>query len=517
MRIRLLSSFISVLVPCLVICAQASGQNGALTLVAENGNGTTFLEDVGVSYGLPFTASGGVAPYTYSVISGQLPAGETLSATSGQVSGAPATIGNYTFTVQVQDSASSKATLTVMVPVFADPAVVTTSVPAGGVGGMYSTTLMASGGYPSYQGGGFAYSWSITNGALPAGLTLGAATGVISGTPTAAGVYNFTVDVSDGSFDAQQALTLTIGAQAPLQIPGGSGGAQITLPGGTVSTPYSQVLSATNGNPPYTWAVLGGGLPQGLALSSSGTLSGTPSQPGGALFTAKVTDTAGATASAVFTITIAPQTFTITTGSTLPNGIVASDYPAQIVGVTGGIPTLYFPSRQRRVARRPHIIARRTDQRHSHHGRRLQLYGGRDRFQLSRADGPSAVPDHGSGCASRSDPFPNIVGVFAQGGRHRPAFRNRRFGALERGLANPQLFGRFENRCAVARRDGNYSGSKHPRRDRHQSGSKRAESPERNHADFHCRDVHLPQPLRGEQSDHQRIFDREFDAPAALG
>jgi uncharacterized protein (TIGR03437 family) len=132
-----------------------------------------------------------------------------------------------------------------------------------------------------------------------------------------------------------QSFTVTL-SQGPLQIPGGGGATPVTLTGGTVAIPYSQVLPSSNGNPPYSWSVLGGGLPKGLSLSNAGTLSGTPGQAGTVEFTGKVTDTAGASASSVFAITIAPQSLTITTASPLPNGIVGSDYPAQIFTATGG-------------------------------------------------------------------------------------------------------------------------------------------------------------------------------------
>lgn len=127
-----------------------------------------------------------------------------------------------------------------------------------------------------------------------------------------------------------------------LQIPGGGGGKQVALASGTVSTAYSQTLPATGGSPPYSWSLTGGNLPKGLALSASGVVAGTPPQPGISQFTGKVTDTAGASAFSIFTVTIAPQPLTITTGSPLPEGIVGSEYPPQVISATGGNPPYSF-------------------------------------------------------------------------------------------------------------------------------------------------------------------------------
>jgi uncharacterized protein (TIGR03437 family) len=156
------------------------------------------------------------------------------------------------------------------------------------------------------------------------------AAGTCSITASQAGNANYT-----SATPVTQSFTVTA-ASGPLQIPGGGGATPVTITSGTVSIPYSQLLPASNGNPPYSWFVLGGALPKGLSLSSSGTLSGTPAQAGTFEFTGKVTDTSGASASSMFLITIAPQTLTITTVSPLPNGIAGSDYPAQIFTATGG-------------------------------------------------------------------------------------------------------------------------------------------------------------------------------------
>src|SRR5208283_1990034 len=116
----------------------------------------------------------------------------------------------------------------------------------------------------------------------------------------------------------------------------------VIVTGGTVGIPYSQTLQASNGKPPYSWAMIAGALPNGLSLSSSGTLAGTPTLAGSFAFTGQVTDTSGASVSAAFSVTIAPTGLTITTGSTLPNGIVGTPYPSQIITAAGGTPPYTF-------------------------------------------------------------------------------------------------------------------------------------------------------------------------------
>jgi hypothetical protein len=133
------------------------------------------------------TASGGTAPYVWTVSVGTLPAGLTLSA-GGVLSGTPTSSGTSTFTVMVADSAAGSATRAFTLAV-SPLLITTTTLSAGEVGAAYSEALAASGGTPPY-------TWVVTSGSLPTGLSLNAA-GVISGTPTTPGTSTFTAQVTD--------------------------------------------------------------------------------------------------------------------------------------------------------------------------------------------------------------------------------------------------------------------------------------------------------------------------------
>src|SRR5204863_4776735 len=112
-----------------------------------------------------------------------------------------------------------------------------------------------------------------------------------------------------------------------------------TLPSGVVGAAYSQTLTATGGTGPYSWSLASGSLPQGLNLSSSGVLSGTPSAEGSFNFTIRATDssTPSQGSSKAFSLTvIAPVS--ITTGSTLAFGVVGTAYSQALIATGGAGP-----------------------------------------------------------------------------------------------------------------------------------------------------------------------------------
>ena len=168
---------------------------------------------VGAAYSTMIQATGGTTPYHWSVSSGSLPAGLTLSATTGTVSGTPTASGSSTFTVKVTDSTSptaQTATKSLAITVAAVPVpveITTSSLPSGQVAVSYSTSLAAIDGTSPYK-------WSITSGALPAGLSL-ASGGTITGTPTTSGTFTFTVHVADSASSptsASRSLSIAVSA-----------------------------------------------------------------------------------------------------------------------------------------------------------------------------------------------------------------------------------------------------------------------------------------------------------------
>jgi hypothetical protein len=193
------------------------------------------------------------------------------------------------------DFANQSTTLTITVE--PPPTITTTTLPTAPLNGNYSASVTATGGVPPL-------SWSITAGALPAGLKLSnSTTGTvqITGKATAAGSSTFTITVTDASAGdppASQQFTIVVSSLAITTTS--------PLPPGTVGTLYDSPnglqFTATGGTGTDTWTVASGStLPSGLSLSSTGVLSGTPTA--GGTFTFGITATDSATPPAVVTST----------------------------------------------------------------------------------------------------------------------------------------------------------------------------------------------------------------------
>jgi uncharacterized protein YhjY with autotransporter beta-barrel domain len=279
---------------------------------------------VGSAYSQAIIASGGSGGFTYAVTAGALPAGLTLS-TGGTLSGTATAGGTFTFTVSVTDAngntGSRAYTLAVGAPTIA---IASDALPAATTRIAYSQQLTATGGTAPY-------SYAVTAGALPAGITL-AANGTLSGTATTAGSYTFSVSARDastgsGPYTGTRSYTLVVSSPAIVIAPA-------TLPEATTRIAYSQALTATGGTAPYGFAITAGALPQGLTLSSSGTLAGTPTTAGSFTFTATATDANGNTGTRSYTLTVVAPAIVLAP-ATLQNARTGQAY-SQALTATGG-------------------------------------------------------------------------------------------------------------------------------------------------------------------------------------
>jgi M6 family metalloprotease-like protein len=284
---------------------------------------------VGAAYSQELNASG-TAPITWSIVngSGSLPAGLTLDGATGVISGTPTTAETATFTVKAQnsDGDNTKKLSIVISSAPAAPTINTSTLAGGTVGTAYSQEFNASGTAP--------ITWSIVNGSgsLPAGLTLGGATGVISGTPTAAGTANFTVKAENSGGSDTKSLSIVI-SPAPIKPTINTS----SLAGGTVGTAYSQTLSAS-GTAPITWSIDSGSLPAGLNLNeTTGEISGKPTEASTANFIVRATNIGGSAAKSLsIVISPAPVAPTINTSSLL-GGTVGAAY-SQTLSASGTAP-----------------------------------------------------------------------------------------------------------------------------------------------------------------------------------
>lgn len=285
---------------------------------------TTTLPDaaLGTVYSHTVEATGS-APISFAVASGALPAGLVLNPATGAVTGTPTALGVSTFTISATNAAGT-ANQPFTVTVRQLPVISTTSIADGVLGSAYTQTIAATGTAPIV--------FTVSAGDLPAGLTLNGASGVIDGTPTAAGTSNFSITASNAAGTDTKSYVLVV-RQAP----------EITttsLPGGVVGDAYSQQISAT-GTGPIAFAITAGSLPDGLSLDvNTGDISGTLTTPASSTFTVTATNSVGTSSqSLTIDVTPAPVAPTITT-TTLDDGIIGVAY-SQDIGASGSAPIVF--------------------------------------------------------------------------------------------------------------------------------------------------------------------------------
>jgi Putative Ig domain len=284
----------------------------------------------GDPYSMQLLAANGKLPYSWTLVSGSLPAGLSMNA-SGLISGTPAAFGTFSFGVRATDAtgATSVASFSMIILSDIEPFRIFSSgdLDQGSTGVAYAYQLL-------FSGGTAPRTWSPGTGALPPGLSL-SSTGVISGTPTLVGVFNFTVQLRDSTpvTVSSQQLTITV-IPGPLlvQLAG-------DLTKGSVNVFYLYTLQVAGGAQPYTWKLASGALPTGLSLNTStGAISGTPTQYGAFSFTGRATDTQPVSVtSGTLRIVIDPAPLGITTSGDLAAGKLNTDYSFLMVA-TGGRP-----------------------------------------------------------------------------------------------------------------------------------------------------------------------------------
>jgi hypothetical protein len=229
--------------------------------------------------------------------------------------------------VRVYSRALSASEITALAKTQSPPMITSAgTMPTGTAGVAYVQTLAATGSQP--------ITWSIASGSFPPGLTLSGA-GVISGTPTNAGSYVFTVRATNGvAPDASQSIAVTINPPpTPPSITTAS-----ALPSDTVGVAYMQTLKA-NGTAPITWSLASGALPPGLVLSGTGVISGTPLTAGSYSFTVRASNGTAPDATQTMGIAVVVSGIppTMTSTSPLPVGAPGVAYSVTLTA-TGTAP-----------------------------------------------------------------------------------------------------------------------------------------------------------------------------------
>jgi hypothetical protein len=291
------------------------------------------------------TFPGGV--YHWSVPAGCLPTGLSLSPT-GVLNGTPTQPGTFTCTYTVTDNSSPAMSVSETLTFSVASTTLSLGATPGPANGQVNVVYPGANFAILRSGGTGPFSFNLASGSLPPGLTL-APSGLLTGTPTTAGTYNFAVQVTDSSSPAQTAQQTYSIVIAPAVAPGPLTVLPSTLPGGTVGSAYTvSTLSVTGtvvGNVIYS--VTSGGLPPGLNLTPLGTvqaqIAGTPTTAGSYSFTITARDSATpvpATGSQSYTVVIAgvsPVVITSPTSFTVTHGVLVSG----AFTATGGIGSTY--------------------------------------------------------------------------------------------------------------------------------------------------------------------------------
>lgn len=310
---------------------------------------------VGTAYTYTVTASGTPAP-TFSIGSGALPTGLSLNSITGVISGTPTIAGTSTFTITASNSAGNVTTPSLQIVI--SPSVISGSIPVfsadspptAAVGTLYSYLFVASGTPPP--------TFLVSSGILPSGITLDS-TGILSGVPSATGIFTFTVSAVNAVGQATTSpLTLTIGpagsstagtSPMPLlvvfnpQVTDAPTFSSASPPSAQVNNPYNYLFVADQFP---TFAVVSGSVPPGLSLDSTGVLSGTPTTAGTFSFTVSASNSIGTVDTSSISIIVSPAVVPVPVNTVLPSLSFSTLLVGSVISATTGnwtnTPTSYL-------------------------------------------------------------------------------------------------------------------------------------------------------------------------------
>ena len=258
----------------------------------------------GASYSLQMTASVEGAK-TWTINSGTLPPGLAINASTGLISGTPTAAGQFDFTVLARMNGDSRSDTKALGIVVREQVGIAGTEPFNATRRAITEVSLTFESVLAATGGTGAYTWSLTSGALPPGLTL--ADGAITGTATTAGVYRFTATVTDSEARvANYPATLVVAAKVAIST--------FLLRPGKVGKFYAAKIKITGGVRPATWkifvkpstpTIFQRPLPKGLRFDrATGLLTGIPTRPGRFQVTFEATDALGVTAKKTLSILV---------------------------------------------------------------------------------------------------------------------------------------------------------------------------------------------------------------------
>ncbi|HEX9020490.1 MAG TPA: Ig domain-containing protein, partial [Nitrospirota bacterium] len=294
-------------------------------------------------YSFSLAASGGTGNgYTWSISAGSLPPGLSIgviSTPTTTISGIPTASGIYTFTVQARDSGGNTDTKNYSITVNAAKVTISPSLTSPLQDGYVGTYYLLYQNTAVISACSSTYIWQVSSGAMPPGLSLSSDPGGdlwISGYPSTAGTYNFTLQVQDSQNNtASRSFSLTIyPAPSQIQITTGS-----PLQGGTAGQFYYSYIFTPPSSPggyPFTWSITSGSLPPGMYFWYWGSdnvgqwsyaeVYGTPTAAGTYTFTVQVIASIGQVTSKTFTLTIAPNPNPVRTTGNLNVQVCTGNY-----------------------------------------------------------------------------------------------------------------------------------------------------------------------------------------------